>query len=164
MASNKWFLSDSGKVFMIRNVTKVTIGTPLIARSYYRDLPPVIAGGISAWDGVDEAIIATIGVNPSATGFTDYVKAVSSVEESDDYAHEKLRFVWHPEPMIFFETTDDATATNPTSATFPIERPADRTPAEDTFDAFDVDACFPWTENCGVFNVPPPGWSPGSET
>lgn len=164
MPSTRWFKDDNGKIYQIDNVVQITIASPLIARGTFRDSPPVVpaaAGVIVAADSttliVPGGVTPAIAFDPAVAVEPFTVNSPSSIAQDDAFAHVDLRFVFGPEPMIFFETSD-ALATNPDSSTFSKTRPAT------DFEAFDVDCCFGWTPDCGVFNSPPPGWAPGSDT
>jgi hypothetical protein len=84
------------------------------------------------------------------------------VEEDDDYTHEPLRYVFGPEPVIFFKTAVTGSPDSPDASSFSTDRPAVPTVAALSsggfFPIFAGDCFFPWTENCGVTNTPPQGW------
>jgi hypothetical protein len=169
-----WFKDDSGEWSQINNVIGIVVATPLVARGTYRDKPPVTpaaAGGAAALETgpSDVAMQIVGGVTPTVTltegsvgGFvTVETSAPSSIAEDDDYTHEPLRYVFGPEPVIFFRTADAESPALPDATTFSTDRPAVPTLADlasgGAFPIFEGDCFFPWTKNCGVRNTPPYG-------
>jgi hypothetical protein len=176
-----WFKDDSGKWSQINGVTDVVVASPLVARGTTRDKPPVIAGGAAVTiavpgdidgTGVVEGISASAqisgGVSPTvdtsdlASGAISATGA-SSVEQDDDYTHEPLRYVFGPEPVVFFKTSVAGSPNLPDDTTFSTDRPPVPTKADlnsgGFFPVFEGDCFFPWTKNCGVTNTPPQGWT-----
>lgn len=167
--ATRWFLSSSGRVFQINNVEKITFGSPLIAQGTYRDSPPVISGGaavVEAGSSADpQSTSVAGGTTQTVTDQTTYfdIVAPSSVVEDDAFTHLAPRYLFSPFPMVFFETTD-AISTNPTGTSFSTEPPDVPPTTGGHFEVFDGDCCFPWNEDCGIFNVAPPGWSVGQSS
>ncbi len=160
----RWFRDSNGKISQINKVVEITFATPSVANSYYRDKPPIVVGGAAISNGpgvaVNTAAVAAIagGVDPQVAvtaGVSMQATGASSVLQDDDFLHVALRFIWAPIPLVFFRTTDDLIVANPDSTSFPLARPVT------DFEAFNVDCVFSWSEDCGIFNVAPPGWSVG---
>jgi hypothetical protein len=170
-----WFKDDSGEWSQINNVIDIVVATPLVARGNYRDNPPVTpaagGGAITASDGTNamEASMQIIGgvtptVTQAATALDDAyvtVSSPSSILQDDNYTHEPLRYVFGPEPIIFFRTADAGSPTLPDDTTFSTDRPLVPAIADLSsggfFTVFEGDCFFPWTKNCGVRNTPPYG-------
>jgi hypothetical protein len=172
-----WFKDMDGEWSQINNVIGIVIASPLIARGTYRDNPPVTpaagGGAVGGTDGTTSAEASmqiTGGVTPTVTqnatsGIEEVhvtVSSPSSIAQDDGYLHEPLRYVFGPEPIIFFRTADAESPVLPDATTFSTDRPAVPALADlasgGHFTVFEGDCFFGWDyKRCGVRNTPPYG-------
>jgi hypothetical protein len=149
--------TKDAKVYQINNVEKITIGSPMVANGTYRDQNAVVVGGGAGALGADASASVAGGVQPQVTldsvlG-TAQATGDSSILQDDTFNHIAPRFLYAPIGYVFF-TTSAGIATAPTNTSFTI------TPPPTDFYVYDVDCFFLLEEVVGVFNAPPPGFSP----
>lgn len=169
-----WFKDIEGKWSQINGVIDIVIATPLVGRGTYRDKPPVtpasaaqVVGDLGSTPGSNQVQggVTPVAASTVVTGsvYQNTLISPSSIVEDDDYTHEPLRYVFGPEPMIFFKTSVAGSPALPDDTTYSTDRPdvpaLGSLTSGGTFTVITGDCFFGWDyKRCGVSNAPPQGW------